>query len=70
MDPTIYLLFVIFILMGGFSLVAAAFNFDWYFESEGVMMITRRFGRKGARIFYAVLGIALILGGIIGVLCL
>jgi len=56
--------------MGVFSLVAATFNFDWYFESEGVMMITRRFGRKGARIFYAVLGMALIVGGIIGILCL
>jgi len=70
MDPTIYFLFVIFILMGAFSLVAAAFNFNWYFESEGVMMFVRRFGRKGARIFYAVLGVVLIGGGIIGVLYL
>lgn len=70
MDPTIYFLFVIFILMGAFSLVAAAFNFNWYFESEGVMMFVRRFGRKGARIFYAVLGLVLIAGGIIGVLYL
>jgi len=70
MDPTIYFLFVIFILMGAFSLVAAVFNFNWYFESEGVMMFVRRFGRKGARIFYAVLGVVLIAGGIIGVLYL
>jgi len=70
MDPTIYFLFVIFILMGAFSLVAAVFNFNWYFESEGVMMFVRRFGRKGARIFYAVLGLVLIAGGIIGVLYL
>jgi len=70
MDPTIYFLFVIFILMGAFSLVSAVFNFNWYFESEGVMMFVRRFGRKGARIFYAVLGLVLIAGGIIGVLYL
>lgn len=70
MDPTIYFLFVIFILMGVFSLVAAAFNFNWYFESEGVMMFVRRFGRKGARIFYAALGVALLAGGVIGILCL
>ena len=60
MEPTDYFILAIFIALGAFSLVAAIFNFDWYFETSGATTFVNKFGRKGARIFYALLGLALI----------
>ncbi len=55
MEPTDYFILAIFITLGAFSLVAAIFNFDWYFETSGATTFVNKFGRKGARIFYALL---------------
>lgn len=68
MKPSEYLILILFICLGIFSVVASVFNIDWYFKTDGAMMFVRRLGRKGARIFYAVLGIALITCGVLGMI--
>lgn len=68
MEPSEYFVLVIFIALGLFSLVASALNIDWYFQTSGAYMFVKRFGRKGARIFYALLGVALIGCGVAGLI--
>ena len=68
MEPSEYFILVLFIGLGAFSLIAAAFNFDWYFQTSGAMTFVRRFGRGGARIFYAILGAGLIACGVAGLI--
>lgn len=64
MDPSIYLILVAFILLGGFSVFAALFNVEWFFQTNGAQTFVKQFGRKGARIFYAFLGLALMAFGV------
>lgn len=61
-----YFILSIFIFLGLFSLVAALFNFDWYFKTSNAMTIIHWLGRSGARIFYGILGAVLIICGIVG----
>ena len=68
MDPSEYFILFLFIALGVFSIIAAAFNFDWYFETSGAMTFVKWLGRKGARIFYLFLGAALIACGVGGLL--
>lgn len=68
MEPSEYFILVLFMALGVFSLVAAVFNIDWYFKTGGAMTFVRWFGRGGARVFYALLGIVLIACGGIGLL--
>ena len=68
MEPTDYFILVIFMALGAFSLIAAIFNFYWYFETSGATTFVNKFGRKGARIFYALLGLALIGCSVLGLI--
>jgi len=68
MEPSEYFILVIFFILGAFSLISAIFNFNWYFETEGARFFVRHMGRSGARIFYALLGSALITCGVLGFL--
>lgn len=68
MEPTEYFILILFILLGIFSLVAAVFNLEWYFQTGGAMTFVKWFGRTGARVFYALLGSGLIACGVIGLL--
>ncbi len=68
MEPSEYFILILFIALGLFSLIAAIFNIDWYFKTDGAKTFVRWFGHNGARIFYALLGIALITCGILGLL--
>ena len=53
-------------ILGGVCLAAAVFNWPWYFELHKSRWIERLCGRVGARIFFALIGIGLIvLGGAI-----
>lgn len=56
--------FVIFLLCGLFSIAGAVFNWDFFFDSSKARVFVRLFGRTGARIFYGILGIAIIVIGI------
>ncbi len=52
------------IFLGAFSLFCAVMNFDWFMESRRARIFVGMFGRDGARIFYGLLGLALMgLGG-------
>jgi hypothetical protein len=52
------------LLIGLFAICGGAFNWDWFMEHRKAAFITLLFGgRTGARIFYIVLGLLLVLGG-------
>jgi len=48
-----------------FSLAGAMFNWDWFMNDRRAAFFVSVFGRTGARVFYALLGIALIGIGIL-----
>lgn len=51
---------------GLFSLCGAILNWDWYMNHRKARFFVRVFGREGARVFYGVLGLILIvLGGLL-----
>ncbi|MEG1543779.1 MAG: immunity 17 family protein [Tannerellaceae bacterium] len=68
MEPSEYMIMAIFIGLGLFSVVASLFNFEWYFSTSGAQTFVRKLGRGGARLFYALLGFALIACGVAGML--
>ena len=55
---------LLLILAGIFSVVCAAFDFDWFMNHRKAQYISKRIGRKGARIFYVVLGAVIIAFGV------
>jgi len=58
----------VFLLIGLFSALASLLNWDFFFEHPKARVFVFLFGgRLGARIFYALLGTALLT---LGVLCL
>jgi small neutral amino acid transporter SnatA (MarC family) len=65
MKTSEYLVLAIFVLSGIISLTAALFNFDWYFQSQKASTFVHWLGRKGARVFYGLLGLALIAAGLL-----
>lgn len=68
MEPADYFILAVFIALGLFSLIAALFNLDWYFKTAGAAMFVHKLGRGGARVFYALLGLALIACGVLGII--
>ena len=61
MDSTSILL----IILGIFFIVGAGLNWDWFMTHRRARFITRVLGnRMRARIFYAVIGVIVILAGI------
>ncbi|MGN1416446.1 MAG: Imm17 family immunity protein [Oscillospiraceae bacterium] len=55
---------VIFWLCGLFSIAGAVFDWDFFFSNSKARVFVRLLGRTGARIFYGILGIAIIIMGI------
>ncbi len=56
----------IFMAIGLFSVVCAAFDFEWFMNHRKARFFVRILGRTGARVFYIVLGAAiLVLGGLV-----
>ena len=68
MEPTEYFILFLFIALGGFSIIAAILNLDWYFQTHGAMTFVKWLGRKGARIFDVLLGLGLIACGVAGLI--
>ena len=66
MEPSEYFILILFITLGIFSIIAAILNLDWYFQTNGAMTFVKWLGRKGARIFYVLLGLGLIACGVTG----
>ncbi len=59
------LITLIVIAVGGFSLAGSLQNWDWFFNNRRARIMVSILGRNGARIFYGILGSALILGGLV-----
>lgn len=55
-----YLIQGIFALTGIISVLAAIFNWDWFFTARNTRFIVQNAGRKRARWFYGLLGLLLI----------
>ncbi|MBO7381076.1 MAG: immunity 17 family protein [Neisseriaceae bacterium] len=56
---------VFLLMIGGVCCVCAAiFNWNWFFINSKAHFFVRIFGRTGARIFYALLGLFLMYGAL------
>ncbi len=56
---------LVILLAGLFSIVCAAFDFDWFMNNHRASLFVKLFKRNGARVFYIVLGIVLCIMGIV-----
>jgi small neutral amino acid transporter SnatA (MarC family) len=63
-----YFILGLFVFLGLLSVIAALFNFEWYFGTSNARTFVNLLGRSGARIFYGLLGLALIVCGVAGYL--
>lgn len=59
-----YIIQSVFVLVGILSLMASVFNWEWFFTAQNSQFIVRTLGRNKSRIFYAILGLAMIAAGI------
>lgn len=59
-----YFIQSIFVLVGLLAVLAALFNWDWFFNAQNSQFIVSNVGRPKARLFYAVLGLLLIGTGV------
>lgn len=59
-----YLIQGIFVLVGLLAILAALFNWDWFFTAQNTQFMVHNVGRKRARLFYAVLGMLMIATGV------
>jgi hypothetical protein len=55
---------ILFTAIGVFSLVSALCDWNWFFQSHNASFFVRTFGRRGARVFYALLGAGIIVVGL------
>ena len=55
-----YIVQGIFVVAGIISLLAAVFDWEWFFTARNTQFAVMSVGRKRARLFYGVLGIILI----------
>lgn len=55
-----YIVQALFALAGITSLLAALFNWDWFFTARNAQNVVRYMGHRQARLFYGILGIILI----------
>ena len=56
---------VLLIACGLFSIICAYKDFDWFMNHRKARFMVNVIGRKGARIFYGVLGLAVCAGAIV-----
>jgi small neutral amino acid transporter SnatA (MarC family) len=58
--------FILFLSFGAglFCIVASAFNWEFFFQNKRAQFFVKLFGRTGARIFYALLGLFLLYVGV------
>ncbi|MDR1981601.1 MAG: immunity 17 family protein [Tannerellaceae bacterium] len=63
MKTSEYMVLVVFVVAGLFSLVSSIGNFDWFFSSRKAAVLVQWLGRTGARFFYGMLGLLLIVSG-------
>lgn len=49
----------IFLLTGIISFLSAAFDWEWFFTADNARFAVKKFGRKGARWIYGIIGLLL-----------
>jgi hypothetical protein len=54
---------LIIVAMGIFSICGAAFDWDWFINHRKAQFFVAIFGRNGARVFYGILGVFLVVLG-------
>jgi hypothetical protein len=52
------------VAIGVFALGSAIFNWDWSYRLWKARWVESRFGRRGARVFYVMLGVLMITLGV------
>jgi hypothetical protein len=56
---------LILVAMGTFAFCGGALDWNFFLESRKAQFFVNIFGRNGARIFYALLGLSVIVAGIL-----
>ena len=56
---------LILVAFGIFSICGAAFDWDWFINSRKARFFVAILGRTGARIFYGILGLVIIVIGVL-----
>lgn len=59
-----YIIQALFVLVGLLALLAALFDWDWFFTAQNTQFVVANVGRKQARLFYAVIGVLMIATGV------
>jgi len=57
---------LVFVAIGALSMLGGIFNWDWFMNSRKARTMVKLLSRTGARIFYGVLGLALVVFGVLG----
>ncbi len=60
-----YILQSLFVLVGGLSVMAALFNWNWFFTADNTQFVVRNMGRTRARLFYAFVGLLMVATGVV-----
>lgn len=55
-------------LAGAFAIAGGILNWDWFMEHRRARIFVRLLGRQGARVLYALLGVAIIGLGVVSLL--
>ena len=61
---THYIIQSVFVLVGLMAVLAAVFNWDWFFTANNTRFIVENVSRVRARLFYAVIGLFMIATGV------
>lgn len=61
---THYAIQAIFVIVGLLAVLAALFNWDWFFTARNTQFIVANAGRTRARLFYAAIGLLMIATGV------
>ena len=56
---------LIFVASGVFSILGAIFDWEWFMNSRKARFLVRIITRNGARLFYGILGLALVVLGVL-----
>ena len=59
-----YVIQALFVLVGLLAVLAAIFNWDWFFTAQNSQFIVKNVGRRQARMFYAALGLLMMATGV------
>ncbi|MDR3137512.1 MAG: immunity 17 family protein [Tannerellaceae bacterium] len=60
MGASDYFVLFLFFSLGVLSVVAGVVNMGWFFQTGSALFFVRHLGRKGARVFYVVVGMAFV----------